>query len=77
LRFSKKIQLGGEGLEPPHKTSEFTEISDRVGVKSGAVDKNPNDLASILLAIADLPAEQKQALAKLLTPAAAAGKLPW
>ena len=47
-----------------------------VGAKSGAVDKNPNDLALILVAIADLPAEQKQALAKFLASAAAAEKLP-
>ncbi|MHB1768082.1 MAG: hypothetical protein ACYCUV_09560 [Phycisphaerae bacterium] len=45
-----------------------------VGAKSGAVGNNPNDLALILLSIAELPAEQKQALAKLLAPAAE--KLP-
>ena len=49
---------------------------EQTGAKSGAVDKNPNDLALILVAIADLPTEQKEALAKLLTPAAAVGKLP-
>ena len=47
----------------------------QTGAKSGAVDKNL-DLAAILVAIADLPAAQKQALAKLLTPAAEAEKLP-
>jgi hypothetical protein len=56
------------------KTSEFSEVSDMVGAKSGAVGNNPNDLALILLSIAELPAEQKQALAKLLAPAAE--KLP-
>ena len=45
---------------------------EQPGAKSGAVDRTANDLASILVAIADLPAEQKQALA----PAAAAEKLP-
>ena len=49
---------------------------EQPGAKSGAVDKNPSDLASILVAIADLPAEQKQALAKLLAPPAVAEKLP-
>ena len=49
---------------------------EQPGAKSGAVDKTANDLASILVAIADLPAEQKQALAKLLTPPAVAEKLP-
>ena len=41
---------------------------EKAGAKIGAIDKNLNDLASILVAIADLPAEQKQALAKLLAP---------
>jgi|GEM_PF-7003850 len=55
----------------PRNNGDF----EQAGAKSGAVDKNPNDLASILVAIADLPTEQKEALAKLLTPAAVAGKL--
>ena len=48
---------------------------EQTGAESGAVDKNP-DLAAILVAIADLPAEQKRALAKLLIPSAEAEKLP-
>jgi hypothetical protein len=48
---------------------------EQTGAKSGAVDKNLN-LAAILVAIADLPSAQKQALAKLLIPAAEAKKLP-
>ena len=49
---------------------------EQTGAKSGAVDKNHRDLASILVAIADLPAEQKQALSKLLATVTAAEKLP-
>ena len=49
---------------------------EQTGAKSGAIHKNHGDLAAILVAIADLPAEQKQALAKLLTPAANTEKLP-
>ena len=55
----------------PRNNGDF----EQPGAKSGAVDKNPNDLASILVAIADLPPEQKEALAKLLIPAPAAEKL--
>ena len=56
----------------PRNNGDF----EQPGAKSGAVDKSANDLASILVAIADLPTEQKEALAKLLIPAAAVGKLP-
>ena len=63
------------GRTPPKNPSNHDDF-EQPGAKSGAVDKNPNDLASILVAIADLPTEQKQALAKLLIPAAAVGKLP-
>ncbi len=48
----------------------------QTGAKSGAIHKNPDDLAAILVAIADLPAEQKQALSKLLATVTAAEKLP-
>jgi hypothetical protein len=41
------------------------------GAKSGAVDGKANDLASILVAIANLPVEQQRALAKFLAATAA------
>ena len=59
-----------------HQNAVLQGDCDQTGAKSGAVDKSYNNLAAILVAIADLPAEQRQALAKLLTPAAKAENLP-
>ncbi len=58
------------------KSSRNNSDFEQTGAKSGAIHKNPDDWAAILVAIADLPAEQKQALAKLLASVAVPDKLP-
>ena len=66
--------MPGTGAEPCPKIQEIMVILSSP-VQKAVQFINTNDLASILVAIADLPTEQKEALAKLLASAPAAEKL--